>query len=368
MRRNIAALFLIAAIFTPLSINQASAATPVVRITDKPHTGFDGKFRDNELATSLLPDGKLGKLVSSVSNARKTWVIDPALIAEVTDMADGYSFDGEEDKDGEAAAKIWLARLNFSIGNSPVIALPFGNPDQSLAKRLAPSELNFYSAYAKEKLEAQLGRAVTTENGWSKGSSGLAYPLRSIYTSNRQALTGLSSLSSSSEIRDLRARLALVMNPDLNRIEQSQFSYASVESVKKMMSKLRVSPGRYQLTSTSAKLPVTLINDFDTPTVVNLSLTPQNSRMQLQDIEKIELAANSRQQLSITVNVLAPGSTVVLAQFMNSKGQLVGEESKLDLNATIIDSRVAWFTTAAAIFLFLGAVTQSVRRIRRGRK
>ena len=158
------------------------------------------------------------------------------------------------------------------------------------------------------------------------------------------------------------------MNPDLNRKEQSQFSYASVESVKKMMSKLRVSPGRYQLTSTTAKLPVTLINDFDTPTVVSLSLTPQNSRMQLQDIEKIELAANSRQQLSITVDVYAPGSTVVFAQFMNSKGQLVGEESKLDLNATIIDSRVAWFTTAAAILLFLGAVMQSVRRIRRGRK
>lgn len=368
MRRNLAAIFLITAILTPLSFGQANAATPVIRITDKPHTGFDGKFLDNELATSLLPDGKLGKLVSSFSNAKKTWVIDSALIAEITDMSDGYSFEGKEDKDGEIAAKNWLAHLTYSIGNSPVIALPFGNPDQSLAKRLAPSELNFYSAYAKEKLELQLGRAVKAENGWSKGSSGLAYPLRSIYTSNRQALTGLSSISSSKEIRDLRARLALIMNPDLNRVEQSKFSYASVEAVKKVMSKLRVSPGRYQLTSASAKLPVTLINNFDTPTVVNLSLTPQNSRMQLQDIRKIELAANSRLQLSIPVEVFAPGSTLVIAQFMNTKGQLVGEESILDLNATIIDSRVAWFTTTAAILLFLGAITQSFRRIRRGRK
>lgn len=368
MRRVIVGLLLITSAFSLLAINPVSAATPVIRITDKPHTGIDGKFLDNELATALLPDGKLGKLVSSFSNAPKTWVIDAALIAEVIDMSDGYSVDGKEDSEGEAAAKNWLARLTYSVGNSPVIALPYGNPDQSLAKRLAPSELNYYSAYAKEKLELQLGRSVKTENGWSKGSSGLAYPLRSIYTSNRQALTGLASLSTSDEIRDLRARLALLMNPDLNRKEQSQFSYASVESVKKVMAKLRVSPGRYQLTSTSAKLPVTLINDFDTPTVVSLSLTPQNSRMQVEDIEKIELAANSRQQLSIAVNVLAPGTTVVLAQFMNSKGQLVGEESKLDLNATIIDSRVAWFTTAAAILLFLGAVTQSVRRIRRGRK
>jgi hypothetical protein len=350
------------------SMPSAEAATPVIRITDKPHTGFDGKFRDNDLATSLLPDGKLGKLVSSISNAKKTWVIDAALIEEVIDMSDGYSIEGKEDEAGQAAAVNWLAQLKFSIGNSPVIALPYGNPDQSLAKRLAPSELSFYSAYAKEKLESQLGRSVNTENGWGKGSSDLPYQLQSLYTSNRQALTGLSTITSSSEVRDLRARLALVMNSDLKRMDQSYLSYASVESVKKVMAKLRVNPGRYQLTSDSVKLPVTLINDFDTPTVVSLSLMPSNSRMAIADVKKIELEANSRQQLSIEVDVFAPGSTTVIAQFLNSKGQLVGVESNLELSATIIDARVAWFTTAAAILLFIGAVTQSVRRIKRGRK
>ena len=361
-------LALAAILIISFSIPSADAATPVTRITDKPHTGFDGKFRDNELATSLLPDGQLGKLVSSISNIKKTWVIDAALIEEVIDMSDGYSVDGKEDEAGQAAAVNWLAQLKFSVGDNPVIALPYGNPDQSLVKRLAPSELNFYSAYAKEKLESQLGRSVTTENGWGKGSSGLPYQLQSLYTSNRQALTGLSTITTSAEVRDLRARLALVMNTDLKRMDQSYLSYASVESVKKVMAKLRVNPGRYQLTSESAKLPVTLINDFDTPTVVSLSLIPTNSRMFIQDVQEIELAANSRQQLSIEVDVYAPGSTVVMAQFMNPKGQLVGVESKLDLSATIIDARVAWFTTAAAILLFLGAVTQSVRRIRRGRK
>ena len=350
------------------SIPGAEAATPVIMITDKPHTGFDGKFRDNELATSLMPDGKLGKLVSSISNARETWVIDPALIEEVIDMSDGYSIKGKVDEAGQAAAANWLAQLKFSIGNSPVIALPYGNPDQSLVKRVAPSELNFYSTYAQEKLESQLGRSVTAENGWGKGSSGLPYQLQSLYTSNRQALTGLSTITSSSEVRDLRARLALVMNSDLKRMDQSYLSYASVEAVKKVMAKLRVNPGRYRLTSDSVKLPVTLINDFDTPTVVSLSLMPSNSRMAIADVKKIELEANSRQQLSIEVDVFAPGSTTVIAQFVNSKGQPVGVESNLELNATIIDARVAWFTTAAAILLFIGAVTQSVRRIKRGRK
>jgi hypothetical protein len=364
MRKFFVALFFI----TAISIPQASAATPVIRITDKPHIGFDGEFRDNNLATALLPEGKLGKLLTSSTNSSKTWVIDPALIEEISHMADGYSFDGDEDKDGELAAKNWLELLKFSVGQNPVVALPYGNPDQSLAKNIALSELNFYSAYGKAKLEEFLGRAVKSENGWGKGSSGLSYPFRSLYTSNRQALTGLSTISTSPEITELRARLGILLNSDLTGKDQSQLSYAAREAVKKMMAKLRVNAGRYQLTSDSAKLPVTLINDFDTPTVVNLSITPLNSRMQIKDIGEISLAANSRQQLSLEVNVIAPGSTTFIAQFINSKGQLVGEPSELNLSATIIDSKVAWFTTGAAILLFLGAVAQSVRRIRRGRR
>jgi hypothetical protein len=52
---------------------------------------------------------------------------------------------------------------------------------------------------------------------------------------------------------------------------------------------------------------------------------------------------------------------------MTPQGTLVGEVSKLNLSLTVIDSRVAWFTTGAGVVLFLGAVAQSVRRIRRNR-
>jgi hypothetical protein len=90
--------------------------------------------------------------------------------------------------------------------------------------------------------------------------------------------------------------------------------------------------------------------------------------MQVRNQNNITLAAKSRLQLNLEVTAVAPGSTLVLAQFMNSKGQLVGERSKLNLTATIIDSRVAWFTTGAAILLFIAAVAQSVRRVRKARK
>ena len=353
---------------TFFTLPQAQAETPVVRITDQPHMNFDGTFRNNKLATLILPDQKLGRLVFNTSALKKTWVIDPELIDEIATMAGGYTIKGKKDDAGQLAAQKWLAQLKYASTNNPVIALPYGNPDQLLAKRLAPSELRFYSTYGKERLEAQLGRIVTTENGWGKGVSRLSYQFRAAYSHHRQQITGLSTLSGAQEIIDLRARLAIVMNPALNKEDRAYFSYASEIATQKALKKLRVVTGRYQLTSTTSKVPVTLVNEFDTATILNLSLIPMNSRMQIQNVNNIKLAAKSRLQLNLEVTAVAPGSTLVLAQFMNSKGNLVGEKSKLNLTATIIDSRVAWFTTGAAILLFIAAVAQSVRRVRKARK
>jgi hypothetical protein len=154
----------------------------------------------------------------------------------------------------------------------------------------------------------------------------------------------------------------------LTRDDRAYFSYNLTTAVEKLSNRLKVIPGRYQITSQTAKLPITFVNNFDTASVVSVSLIPMNSRMQVENINNITIAAKSRQQILVPVDVIAPGSTLVLAQLMNSKGQLVGQVSKLNLTATIIDSRVAWFTTGAAVLLFLGAVTQSVRRVRRSRK
>jgi len=93
-----------------------------------------------------------------------------------------------------------------------------------------------------------------------------------------------------------------------------------------------------------------------------------NSRIQVQNLSNITIPPKSQIQIAVPFQVIASGSTLVLAQFMTPQGTLVGEISKLNLTMTVIDSRVAWFTTAAAIVLFLAAVAQSVRRIRKGRK
>jgi hypothetical protein len=364
VKKLLVALFAISLIAIP----SAQAETPVIRIVDKAHTNFDGTFRNNELAASLLPNGKLGKLVFGLTSSKRTFVIDAALISEIENMADGYTFGGKEDAAGSQTARNWLFRLRNVVAYNDVVALPYGNPDEKLVKSVAPSELKFYSLYAQAKLQASLKRSVSAQNGWSAGTSRLSYPFIKTYSKNRRLLTGLSTISTSSEITDVRARLAVVMNPLLTREDRAYFSYNAHMAVDKLANRLKVIPGRYQITSKTVKLPITLVNNFDTASVVSVSLIPMNSRMQVENITSVTIAAKSRQQILVLVDVIAPGSTLVLAQLMNSKGQLVGQVSKLNLTATIIDSRVAWFTTGAAVLLFLGAVTQSVRRVRRSRK
>lgn len=345
----------------------AEASTPVIRIVDKPHTNFDGTFRNNELAVSLLPNGKLGKLIFGINSTQSTFVIDASLIHEIVDMADGYKFAGKEDLAGKEAANNWLFRLRSLVAYSKVVALAYGNPDEKLLKSIAPSELRFYSQYAQMYLEEVLQRPVIAQNGWSKGVSRLSGDFIYSYSQNRRLLTGLSTISSSDEIYSARARLGIVLNPLLSYEDRAFYSYNQSAAVKALSNRLRVIPGRYQITSATAKLPITLVNNFDTASVVSVSLIPMNSRMQVENLNNITIAAKSRQQILVPVDVIASGSTLVLAQFINDKGQLVGDASKLNLTATIIDSRVAWFTTGAAVLLFLGAITQSVRRVRRAR-
>ena len=66
MRKLLVAVFALSF----LAIPNAQSATPVIRIVDKPHTTFDGTFRNNELAATLLPNGKLGKLIFGINSTQ----------------------------------------------------------------------------------------------------------------------------------------------------------------------------------------------------------------------------------------------------------------------------------------------------------
>lgn len=347
---------------------QATAATSIIRITAPLHQTFTGEFRNDDLAQLLTPSGELGLKVFQPISKNRTWVIDAALVDEVILMANEYTLATEAEPAGKEIASMWLAQLKRVTAGNDVVALAYGNPDVALAKRLAPSELKSYYLYGQNRLQLALGRIVRSEPGvqWSVGKSGLSNPLRKSYSENRKALTRLSRAVDTPELTHLRARLAQLLSPTLDKSSREYFSYSATAAVKEMVHKLRINSGKYQITTSSVKLPVTLINEFPVDVKVDLEMSPNNSRVRVDSFNDVVIPADSKVQLEMLVDVIAPGQTVVSAQILSSSDEYeVVPEALLTLNSTVIDSRVTWFTTASAILLLLAGVAQSVRRVRR---
>jgi hypothetical protein len=348
----------------------AQASNEIVRITAPLNQSFTGEFRDDSFAQSLLPSGELGKLVFRSMVRDRTWVIDAALIDAITAMTTDYKVLSEEEPAGGDAALSWLDRLKAVTARNEVISLAYGNPDIELAKKLAPSELSQYISFGKARLEVLLGRPVTADTAhvWSVGKSRLSFTERKIYGENRRALTRLSRVVASDEVSNLRARLAQLLSPNIDRESRAFYTSNATEAVDTVVNKLRINSGNYQVTTSFVKLPVTVINDFDTEVTVDVSMVPINSRMIVESFKDVAIAPNSKVQLEMGVDVIAPGETVVSAFITDKDGVEVVPEAFLTLNSSVIDTRVAWFTTGAAILLLLAGVAQSVRRVRRKSK
>ena len=349
---------------------QAHAANEVIRITSPLNQSFTGEFRDGSMAQLLLPSGELGQLVFRSMSKERTWVIDPALIDAITAMTSDYKVLSDEEPTAGDVALSWLDRLKAVTARNEVISLPYGNPDIELAKILAPSELALYLSFGKTRLESLLGRTVTADNShsWSEGKSRLSFTERKTYGENRRALTRLSRVVAADELSNLRARLAQLLSPNLDRESREFFTLNATQAVNEVVDKLRINSGNYQVTTSSVKLPVTVINDFDTEVVVDVSMIPINSRMVVESFKDVVIAPNSKIQLEMGVEVIAPGETVVSAYITDKEGVEVVPEALLTLNSSVIDVRVAWFTTGAAILLLLAGVAQSVRRVRKKSK
>jgi hypothetical protein len=355
--------------FTGLSFpHTAGAAASTIELIEKPHQLIDGRFFDDTLATLLAPQGQLGSLVFTPVSSQTKWIIDAAFLDEVADMADGYKLVDESDGQGVEVAAAFLAQLKVVTAGAVIIPVAYGNPDLDIAKQLAPSELSFYFTYGSERLTFHLGREIEVNKSYSNPERAkISGPLRKNYTVNRQAISKLSTVVTAPELQLFRARLAILLSPSINGELSERFAQSAIVGVAQQREKLRINPGKYALTSELVEVPLTLVNGFDSAVTVNLIFRVSNIKVLVDDMRQITLEPNSRTQFAVPFTVIAPGATQVNAALTNSKGQWLGPSSKLTLTMTLIDSRVAWFTTAAAVLLFIGAAAQTYRRLRKGR-
>lgn len=150
--------------------NKGIEPTPVSwiwPILDTPHRNIEGAFMDDVLATSLLPQGRLGRMLTAAEGRNFTWYIDAELIESVEAMSKGYSLLDGSDGVGKSAAIEWLARLRGAIVGHDVYAAPYGDPDLATFISLKkPNALAALQVIGANRLAKSLGVSVRSDLAW----------------------------------------------------------------------------------------------------------------------------------------------------------------------------------------------------------
>jgi uncharacterized protein DUF6049 len=127
--------------------------TSIVLLSAAPTKVRPGVFADERLADDLR--GRLDTLVGLADRPGMSWLVDPALIDEVIDMADGYDvIDGKATRPGtgQQVAQAWLQRFRALPAARGARTL-FGSPD------LLGAEQNKASEVLQRSMAAAIGVA-----------------------------------------------------------------------------------------------------------------------------------------------------------------------------------------------------------------
>ena len=175
----------------------------------------------------------------------------------------------------------------------------------------------------------------------------------------------LSTLLEKKQLEDNQLRLLKLLNPNLDEKLFLDLLKDYDKSISTMRAKLNVKNTKFTVTSSKEELPITVVNDYDQVVRLKLSTRAMNSKVSVAQIEEIELEAKSKKQVLLPIEVFAAGDSRLLVQLTNLENKPVGYPVYIDLKLSVISPVATWITTAAAVLLFIAALVQSVRRVRR---
>jgi hypothetical protein len=346
-------------------------ANTTITLTEPMHRGADGIFINDDLASAITPQGRLGKALFDRTSAVRSYVIDVATIEEIQDLADGYSFIDESGEIIEipefVIADIWLNTLRSAVKGRSISALPYGNPDRRFLEGESPTEYQFLKQVGAERLAAFLSLPVMSVDSLDLGQESQEKN-RALSEAYRRDLRVLYTVAPAAELASLRLQLGQLLNPSLSN-ESSDLLYEPlVKALKNNSKKLRVARGNYTITASNYDLPVTIINDYSVPVSVELIARPTNSRIVVGAAPLVNVEANSQSQVEIPLRIIASGDTQIELKIRSLKGKVVGEVEYIPLRLAVISPLTTWFTTGMAIILLLAAVIQSMRRVKKRKK
>jgi hypothetical protein len=356
---------IISSVLISLFISPAANSAPVVVITEPTHRLSDGVFFDDQLSFELTPAGRLGQLVYLPNQGVRSWQVDPATISEIVAMSAGYGVIDGGVASGQVIAQQWLAQFIKVTKYTKVSYITYGNPSAYWVNEISKDQLTYVNALSKINLEVFLGKAVVGATPVGGVQQRLSKPAINQFKYAQRQINLLATVVDQKELDLDQLRLMQLLNPNLDDKNLNMLIKDFDKSVTKMRSKLNIKSTKFTVTSENEELPIIIVNDFDSAVKLKLSTRALNSKVEVAPVEEITVAAKSKQQLLLPIKVLAPGESRLLTQLTNLENKPVGYPVYINLKLAVISPVATWITSGAAILLFIAALIQSVRRVRR---
>ena len=243
--------------------------------------------------------------------------------------------------------------------------LIYGNPSRYWVDQLLENEITYINASGKIALEGVLGKA-TTQSAFQNGEKqGLSKQNINFLKYAQRQIELFGTLVDQKELLSYQLRISQLLNPDIEKNKLQDLIKDLDKSITQLRNKLKITKTKFTITSSKEELPITLVNNFESPINLKLSIRPINSKVVVTPVEQIKIEGNSKQQVLLPIEVLATGQSSLLAQLTNLDNKPIGYPVSINLKLSVISPVATWITTAAAVLLFIAALVQSVRRVRR---
>lgn len=351
---------------TSISPSAYAQNANVVILSDVFHREVNGKFTDDSLGLSISPTGNLYEKVAKAPN-ESTWVIDPQLIEEILDMSDGYKVLPDQEGFYTDAAISFLAMLRTTIAANQIFALPYGSPN--IAERKKISDIEFSQIQNISSL--RLGRALDLPisaglpDSFPESEKSVGAGARKAFDLLHKMLNKITAITADPEVAEVSLRSNALLNPDLSRKRIQYLSISLKGTVDRLEKRVKVLPGKYTLTSTNEKIPVTIVNQFSAPAEVILILHAENSRVVIDTAQRVTIPEKSRKQVLITAKAIANGKVRIEARLETITGARYGETSFLLFTISMIGPVITWVMIGAGILLLGASGIQIYRRAQR---
>ena len=366
MRRVLAAI--VATLFLFTSSQSATALEVSISVSEPSHRQMNGDFIDDGLVEHLAFDGKLGELVFSPPRGDRIWFIDPELIEDITAMSLGYKLINGDDGAGVEVATAWLNQLQAITRGDQISALPYGDPSGYWISRLLPGKRNFYLELGANRLTELLGREVNQMQEFPRRDAPKVDNLAiAAFEGAQRALKINAPYMLTGDVEIFQAKSASIFHVNLITAQRAKLRLDLMKNTEQLTRKIRLISGRFTITSNKQDLPITLVNDFPEAVEVSVRVLASNGKLLVRSVADQVIEGSSKIQLMVPVEVVTSGESSILVSLRSKSGKLLGKEVLFPVNLRVISPIATWITTGAAIILFISALIQSYRRIRRKR-